>query len=133
MKPSELLFDKTIPNKDKFSLFLKWRRIEAKLSIAEMAKELGISPELLTAFENGQFIIPTKLLDKMIKVFEIPNKEVDYFYDLAGIGISNWADINEFLEKEPSARKLLRVIKERELSADDIEMLIDSLTRENVR
>ena len=129
MKPSEIMLNSKIPNKNKFGIYLKSRRREFNFTIREFAEQLNISPAYACDIENGNRNAPLQFLEKAINCLKIETSEIPYFYDLANYRQSNWPDINEYLAKTPNAREFLRIAKQKKLSDEDLSTLILSIDK----
>ena len=124
MKPSEIVFDNTIKNRDKFGVYVHARRLELGMSLIYMAALLDLSKGYITDIEKGnrsapQNIEPKKNLDNMIKVLKVEDEEIDYFYDLAGCTHGNWPEINKYLATCPYAREFLRYVRDNNIPAEE--------------
>lgn len=124
MKPSEIVFDKNISNRDKFGVYVKDRRIELGMSLRYLSGLLEFSPAYMSDIENGNRPAPINHLDDMIKALKVEENEIDYFHDLAGSSHGYWPDINEYLGKMPHARKFLRIARDNNISEEEIYNLI---------
>ena len=127
MKPSEVIFDKTISNRDKFGVYVRARRSELDINLKDFAKELNLSPSYVSDIENGNRYAPLKYLKDTIKILKIEPLEVNSFYDLAGCSHSNWVDINEYLAKMPNARKAIRLARDKNITEQEFVEMINSL------
>ena len=119
MKPSEILFNQSIANKKKFGVYIRTRRNELGLSLRNLAKQLNLSTAYISDIENGNRTAPLNNLKQIASLLLIEKSELDYFYDIAGCTHSNWPDINEYLTKIPSARKAIRLAKEKNISGEE--------------
>ena len=124
MKASEIVFDKNISNRDKFGVYLKEKRLELGMSVRYFAALLEVSPAYISDIENGNRVAPSNYLNKMIEILKIDEKDLEFFYDLAGCSKSNWPEINEYLGKTPNARKFLRLAKAKGLSDEEVSSMI---------
>ena len=131
MKPSEVMFDKTISNRDKFGVYLKCRRNELSMTLKDFAKELNLSMAYVSDMENGNRYAPLKYLNTIIDVLHIEKEEINYFYDLAGCTHSNWVDINEYLATVPNARKAIRLARDNNISEQEFVSLVNHLDKES--
>lgn len=133
MKPSELIYDKVLPKEDKFGLFFKWKRIELKLSLDDLANKMEITKDKLRAIENGKVRASSLELKQLAKIFRINDEEErGMFFELAGMRWGEWVDINDYVAENPEIRELVRAIKDRELSKEDINRIINDIKYENV-
>ena len=130
MKPSEIFFDKTISNRDKFGTYLKGRRIELGMSIRYFAHIINLTPAYISDIENGNRLAPVKYLDKIIEILDIEEDEIQYFYDLAGCSHENWPDINTYLARTPNARKALRLVRDKNIPAEELFKFVTEMANE---
>ena len=131
MKPSEIVFDKSIKNRDKFGVFVNIRRKELGILLKEFACELNLTPAYITDIEKGNRAAPQKHLEKMIDILKIEDDEVEFFYDLAGCSHSNWQEINEYLSKTPNARKAIRLARDKNISEEEFCLLVSKIEELN--
>ena len=118
MKPSEIVFDDSISNRDKFGVYLKERRMELGMSVRYVAGLIGVTPAYVSDIERGNRVAPLNYLVKLIDVLKLKDDELDDFYDLAGCSHSNWADINDYLKDNPNARRAIRLARDRGLTEE---------------
>lgn len=132
MKPSEIVFDKNINNREKFGTYIREKRLEIGMSIRYFAALLNLTPAYISDIERGNRTAPINYLDKMIEILKIEKEEINYFYDLAGCSHLNWPDINEYLAKTPSARKAIRLARDKNLSDEELSSIIlDMIDKSN--
>lgn len=126
---SELVINKDYANKDKFGIYIKWRRMQLGLTVRDFAEKLNLSVGYMCDIENGKRTAPIKCISQMIQLLNIENNERNYFYDLVGSTHSNWSDINEYLQQMPNAREFLRLAQTKNLSDEEISSIILSLDK----
>ena len=131
MKPSEIMFDKKISNRDKFGVYVKARRIELGMTVRDLANALNFSPAYISDIENGNRAAPLKHLKQVARLLKIDKEEIDAFYDIAGCAHLNWPDINEYLAKIPNARKAIRLARDMNLSEQEFLQIISIMASEN--
>ena len=124
MTPSEILADNNIINKNKFSEYVKQRRTELGLTIKDFSKKIELSTTYIWDIENGKRQAPLKHINQYISVLKIEGKEVDFFYELAGLSHSRWLDLEDYLNETPNARKFFRIAKSLNLSDKEVSKLI---------
>lgn len=127
MKPSEIFNNKNISNRDKFGTFVRNRRKELGITLRDFALQLNISPAYVSDIENGNRYAPVNYLEQVASILKIENDELYYFYDIAGCTHGNWPDINEYLAKNPSARKALRLARDKNISEQQLVQFIEQL------
>ena len=119
MKPSAMFMDKNTSNRDKFGAWLRASRNDYGLTVRELANQLGVSPAYISDIENGNRRAPIKHLEKIAKIFNLPEQELMYLTDLAGCSHGNHKDINEYLGSSPKAREAMRAAKNADLSDEE--------------
>ena len=116
MKPSVFFFDKETSNREKFGIWLKTTRKEHDLSVRELANHLGVTASYISDIEKGNRYAPVNHLEKLAKLFNLPNSELMYLADLAGCSRENWQDINDYLGENKPARDAIRAARNANLS-----------------
>lgn len=125
MKPSEIVFNKGVTNRDKFGVYVKTRREELGINLRDLAKILGISPAYLSDIERGNRTAPLNHLDLIARELKIEDSELEFFYDIAGCTHHNWPEINEYLASNRNARKAVRLARDKGLSEEEfLEMVL---------
>ena len=119
MKPSQIVFDKNIKNRDKFGVYLREQRKEIGMSVREFAFKLNLTPAYISDIEKGNRMAPQNYLEDMINILGVEENEIQYFYDLVGCSHSNWPEINEYLAKTPNARKAIRLARDNGMSEEE--------------
>ena len=132
MLPSEVVFNDKITNRDKFGVYLRARRHELGLSSRSFADELNLSAAYISDVEKGNRYAPLEHLEQIVRVLQIEEGEIEYFYDLAGCTHKNWPDINEYLAKTPNARKAIRLARDRNVSEKDFLNIVENLRQNNL-
>lgn len=100
----------------KFGLYLRSVRQARKISIRQLAKEVNKTPTYISDIEKGNNKPPEReLLDNIIEVLQLvdlPNVK-NQLYDLAAKERKDIpADIKEYLMKNESILKIIRMAKE---------------------
>ena len=113
MTPSDVVFDYEIPNRNKFGHYVRERRKELNMSLRYLAGELNITPAYVSDIERGNRQAPIMHLEDFVDILQIEQDEVEFFYDIAGCSHSNWQDLNQYLFRNPSARKAIRIARDR--------------------
>lgn len=131
MKPSEIVFDKTIKNRDKFGTYLNIRRKEFGISARELASALNLAPAYISDIEKGNRMAPQNYLEQMIEILQIEENEIEFFYDLAGCSHSNWPEINEYLAKTPNARKAIRLARDNGISEEEFLSMVENMYKDD--
>ena len=119
MKPSQVVYNDKITNRDKFGFYVRERRQELGISVRAMAEMLGISPAYLSDIEKGNRMAPIDYLDQIAAILAIEEDEREFFVDLSGCSHSNWPEINEYLAKTKEARTAIRLARDYGLSEDE--------------
>jgi len=85
---------------------------------------INVSPTYISDIENGNRLAPINYIKETINILQIEKSEIDYFYDLVGCSHSNWIDINDYLSKNPNARRALRLARDKNISDANLYKLI---------
>ena len=120
MKLSDIIKNNSIDNREKFGLYLQHCREERDQSIRDLAKMLDVTPTYISDIEKGNRHAPKNHIDKLIDIFNINDEDIDLFYDLAGCSRSNWPELNEYLAKNPNARKAIRLARDNNISGEEL-------------
>ena len=95
------------------------KEYRGKKTLKELSDEIGITSAYLSDIEKGNRFPSKDKLDKLIKVFNLKNKEQDKFYDLAAKESPNKykvsGDIAEYIMKNEYLRNFIRVAKAKKL------------------
>lgn len=127
MKPSEIVFNDKISNRDKFGTYVRERRKELGVSLRETAENLGISAAYLSDIEKGNRKAPLEHLERLAVLLQVEESEIEFFVDLSGCTHSNWPEINEYLAQNKSARDAIRLARDKGLTEEDFLKLIDDM------
>ncbi len=97
------------------------------MSAKELADKLEVKPPFITDIEKGRRL-PSLDTQKKIKKLFVCEKYPDYLFDdLAALDNPDVRvvaeDLSQEIRKNESLRKLIRVIKKQELTAEEIELL----------
>ena len=130
MKPSDIMFNNNISNRNKFGEFLKVRRQELGLKKSELAAMLNLTRSYIADIENGNRAAPQNHLGQLIDILRIETEEIPYFVDLAGCYHENWADINQYLFAHPTARKAIRLMRDNNIPAQTLSSWITEQTKD---
>lgn len=128
MKPSEVLFNEDISNRDKFGTYVKGRRSELDMTLKDFAISMNLSPAYISDIENGNRYAPLNYLDQAATILQVEDEEMNAFYDIAGCTHSNWPDINEYLKDKPYARKAIRLARDKNMSGEEFLEIVKSLS-----
>jgi len=130
MKPSEILFDNSISNRDKFGVYVRGRRKELNMTLRDFAQTINLTPAYISDIENGNRYAPLNYLNQVMSILQVEDEEINAFYDIAGCTHSNWPDINEYLKDKPFARKAIRLARDKHMSGEEFLAIVESLSRE---
>ena len=133
MKPSEVVFNDEISNRDKFGFYVNARRKELGIKVRELAENLGISGPYLSDIEKGNRMAPLDFLEQMAALLEIEESELEFFVDLAGCSHSNWPEINEYLAKNRNARYAIRLARDYGLSDEEFLAIVAQYADEKLK
>jgi transcriptional regulator with XRE-family HTH domain len=101
----------------KFGRMIRKLRGERNISIAQLAKKVGMSPTYLAPIERDVFPPPSE--DKVIRIARALGQDSDEFLARAGRVAS---DLNRIIRKNPSSTaRLLRAVKN--LPSEEIDKL----------
>ena len=116
-----------------FGAYVRQRREALGKTMRALAMELDISPAYLSDIEKGNRSAPERYLDKFAAALQITDpEELHRFYDLAGVSKNGQhSDINTYMDHVPSARVALRTAKDRNLSDEDWQNLIEIIKRKH--
>ena len=96
------------------------KEYRGKKTLKELSDEIGITSAYLSDIEKGNRFPSKDKLDKLIKAFNLKNKEKDKFYDLAAKESPNKykvsGDIAEYIMKNEHLRNFIRVAKAKKLN-----------------
>ena len=115
-----------------FGKYLKERRLSLGLTNKEVSSKLNISPSYLVDIEKGNRAAPLKHLTQLEDILLISEDEKNEFYDLAYQTHGNHLDINEYLDSHPTARKAVRLARDKNMSGEEFLDIVLSLTKENI-
>jgi len=105
-------------NPERFGEFVRGRRTLLRISVRQLAKELGVSPGYVSAFEAGSQAPPT--IDRLQKISAVLDVDADTLLELA----DRWSDlVARDTESRPAMLSLFRVA--RTLTDDQLKELTD--------
>ena len=133
MKPSEIVFNDKISNRDKFGTYVRNRRTELGISLRDMAEKLEITPAYLSDIERGNRKAPLDHLEKLAVLLGVEESEMEFFVDLSGCTHSNWPELNEYLAENKSARDFMRLAKNMGLSGEDVLAAVNQMAEEKAQ
>lgn len=100
-----------------FGAFLKEKRQEAKMSLRELARSIGVAHTYILNIENGSKAPPGDvMLKKIANALHFDAQTAELFYDLAAMCKQNDdgknlyipTDISEYIQKTESAKSAIR-------------------------
>ena len=104
---------------ESFGLYIKKLREIRGISLREMARLVQISPAYLSDIEKKKREAPSK--DIIIKINGILESNLEYLFDLAGLNSKKIApDLPEIIKKYPALSTLIRAVKNKNLSNNQI-------------
>lgn len=127
MKPSEIVFNDKISNRDKFGVYVRDRRKDLGVSLRELAEKLGISAAYLSDIEKGNRKAPLEHLEQLAVLLQVEENEMEFYFDLSGCTHSNWPEINEYLAQNKSAREAVRLARDKGLTEEEFLRFVDGL------
>lgn len=123
-------------NKYTFGEIIKERREELGLSLRSVAKKLGMLAMYLSDIERGNRTPPIgnnvkeDYMSKIIKVLQIPNDQVDIFYDIAyasKYGISK--KIKDYINNNTYIENIILLAMNSDLSDEDWQKIISYISQ----
>tara|TARA_B100000424_G_C22890704_1_gene473807 strand:+ start:74 stop:1204 length:1131 start_codon:yes stop_codon:yes gene_type:complete len=118
--------------KKKFGKLIRELRIQKKIGQRELANRIGLSASYLNDIEKEKRSAPKLSIIKKLAI-EL-DKDVNYLNDLAAISKNTIApDINEIINDNPNIVSLIRSIKKNELSNEEINILENSINKNNAK
>ena len=118
--------------KKKFGKLIRELRIQKKIGQRELANKIGLSASYLNDIEKEKRSAPKLSIIKKLAI-EL-DKDVNYLNDLAAISKNTIApDINEIINDNPNIVSLIRSIKKNELSNEEIDLLENSINKNNAK
>ena len=114
-----------------FAGFLKEKRQERGQTLRGLAEEIGIAPSYLSDIEKEKRNAPTlDILEKIIKVLELTEEEINLFNDLAAKNKNQIAnDITDYVANNQNVRVALRKAKELNFSDSEWLKIIEEMER----
>ena len=110
---------KTTTTSKTFGSYIRELRIDNDIGQRELAKKIGVAPSYLNDMEKGKRSAPKNSIIKKLSV--ILKADLNLMYDLAGASKKSIAsDIEEFIINNPRITSLIRLIKENNISDDEI-------------
>lgn len=120
-----------------FGEFLNMKRTEAKITIRSFANAVGISPSFLCDLENGSRAFPAKskktpdLLERMVATLNLNDNDAKLFKDYAEQSMLSGnripSEISNYLQRVPEAQQALRLAKDKSVTKEDWEKIIQIL------
>lgn len=111
-----------------FGQFIKEKRESLGKSLRSVAVDIGMAPAYLSDVEKGNRWPPVKYLEKMIEVLQIPQSELNTFYDLAGdIREGSYPDLTDYIGKTDIARVALRTARDHNIPDEQWQSFIDNI------
>lgn len=111
-----------------FGQFIKEKRESLGKSLRSVAVDIGMAPAYLSDVEKGNRWPPVKYLEKMIEVLQIPQSELNTFYDLAGdIREGSYPDLTDYIGKTNIARVALRTARDHNIPDEQWQAFIDNI------
>lgn len=139
MNPSDVVFDNSVINRDKFGSFVRQKRESLGISVRDFASMLNYSPAHISDIERGNRKAPLSIevQMKMIDILQVQDDELEYFQDLVGCTHENWPEINEELKKSKMMRQAIRAARDAGLSDEEfaeafLQMIEDEKERQEM-
>ena len=136
MKPSEIVFNDKISNRDKFGKYVSEKRKSLGISLRDFAAMLGFSPAYISDIERGNRKAPLSedVQAKMVQILKVEEDEMEFFIDLVGCSHENWPQINEELSQSKMMRQAIRAARDAGLSDEEFaEAFLTMIEDENIK
>ena len=115
-----------------FGQFIKEKQESLGKSLRSVAADIGMAPAYLSDVEKGNRWPPVKYLEKMIEVLQIPQSELNTFYDLAGdIREGSYPDLTDYIGKTDIARVALRTARDHNIPDEQWQAFIDTINSQS--
>ncbi len=115
-----------------FGQYIKEKRESLGKSLRSVAADIGMAPAYLSDVEKGNRWPPVKYLEKMIRVLQIPQSELNTFYDLAGdIREGSYPDLTDYIGKTDIARVALRTARDHNIPDEQWQAFIDTINSQS--
>ena len=102
-----------------FGEYIKKMREIRGIGLRALAKAVQISPPYLSDIEKNKRGIPSK--DVIIRISSLLELNLEYLFDLAGVSSNKIPpDLHEIIKEYPGLSKLIRAVKDRNLSTSQI-------------
>ena len=106
-----------------FGEYVRYKRIDKKITLRAFAKQINVSPTYISCIENNEKAAPTiEILKNIVKVLDLEGEDKDTLYDLAAkTKVTNPLplDISETIQKNPTIKIALRVSKNFEATDEE--------------
>ena len=125
------MVDKKIP-KENFGPYIRKLRINLNITQRDLAKRAGIAPSYLNDLEKEKRSAPKLAVIK--KISNILKTDFNKLSDLAGNSKKEIApDLSDFIQKNPKIVSLLRSIKEKNLSNEQLSDIENSINKKKIK
>lgn len=119
--------------KNQFGHYLRSLREEKSIGLRQLARDVGLQPSNYSNIENGYLQAPgegvLKRISARIGILEGSAEQAKLF-DLAAESRDEVPiDIREFIKENPLVPAMLRSMKDKKLSPEEIEALLDDLEK----
>lgn len=111
-----------------FGKFIRERRAALGKSLRSVAAEIEMAPAYLSDVEKGNRWPPSKYLKKLAEVLQIPESEMNTYYDLVGeVREGDYPDLTDYIGKTDLARVALRVARDNDIPNEKWQAFIDDI------
>lgn len=115
-----------------FGQYIKEKRESLGKSLRSVATDIGMAPAYLSDVEKGNRWPPVKYLEKMIEMLQIPQSELNTFYDLAGdIREGSYPDLTDYIGKTDIVRVALRTARDHNIPDEQWQAFIDTINSQS--
>ena len=117
---------------ESFGGYIKRLREIRHIGLREMARLVEISPAYLSDIEKDKREAPSK--DVIIKINSILESNLEHLFDLAGINSKKIPpDLPEIIKEYPSLSRLIRTVKNKNLSNEQILRIANELEEKKMK
>ena len=127
MNPVDYANSTKYTNREAFGAFIKARRESLGLTIRDLATQINVTPAYISDIERGNRNAPKNHMEALQIALQIPQEQTADLHDLAGVYTTNWPDINEYLGKNPGARKFIRYARDTNMSGEEVMQAVEQI------
>lgn len=112
-----------------FGDFLYKKRVENKITMRQMAEELGVSPVFISDIEKDhRNPFDVNRLKQLVPFLNLTNEERDLMYDLAGKKRNEVApDLHDYITENDYVSAALRTCRDLEIGEEEWARMVEEL------